>query len=89
MYIVGLEDILGFRVEKDKLYINPCIPKDWEGFSIVYRYKNTKYNIEIKNPNRVNKGIKHLIVDGVSTDSKYIELIDDGLEHNIVVEMGN
>ena len=89
MYIVGLEDILGFRVEKDKLYIDPCIPKDWEGFSIVYRFKNTKYNVEIKNPNRVNKGIKHLIVDGVSTDSKYIELIDDGLEHNIVVEMGN
>ncbi len=44
MYRVGLEDILGFRVEKDRLFINPCIPKDWEEYSIRYTYK-TPYTI--------------------------------------------
>ncbi len=64
MYRVGLEDILGFRVEKDKLFIDPCIPKDWEGFGIKYRYNNTEYNIEVKNPNKVNRGVNSIIVDG-------------------------
>ncbi|MCF6466681.1 GH36-type glycosyl hydrolase domain-containing protein [Clostridium sp. Cult2] len=89
MYIVGLEDILGFSIEKDKLFIDPCIPKDWQGFTIKYRYKNTKYNIEVKNPNKVNKGIKKITVNGMSMEDKYVELIDDGLEHIVLVEMGN
>lgn len=89
MYIVGLEDILGFSIEKDKLFIDPCIPKDWEGFTIKYRFKNTKYNIEVKNPNKVNKGIKQITADGKSVRVPYIELIDDGLEHLVIVEMNN
>ncbi|CCQ97400.1 membrane hypothetical protein [[Clostridium] ultunense Esp] len=89
MYTVGLEDILGFRVIKDRLYIDPCIPKDWEGFRIEFRYNNTKYDIEIINPKGINNGVKCLMVDGVSIDNKYIQLIDDGLEHNVIVEMGS
>lgn len=89
MYRVGLEDILGFRVEKDKLFIDPCIPKDWEGFSIRYKYKNTEYNIEVKNPHRVNRGVNSIIVDGVFIEEECITLIDDGVEHFVAVELGN
>lgn len=89
MYKVGLEDILGFRVEKDKLFLDPCIPKNWEGFSIKYRYKNTEYNIEIKNPCKVNRGVSSIIVDGVTIDKDYISLIDDKVKHFVAVELGN
>ncbi|NMA86933.1 MAG: glycosyl transferase, partial [Tissierellia bacterium] len=83
MYKVGLENILGFRIEKNKLYINPCIPKDWEKFSIRYKYGSTYYNIEIQN----KKGEKSIILDGVVLDKDYIDLVDDKVEHFIAVKI--
>lgn len=88
MYTVGLEDILGFTLEKDKLFINPCIPKDWEGFSIEYKYKNTIYHIKVKNSDKVNSGVKNIYVDDTVVSDGYVSLMDDGEEHFIVVEMG-
>ncbi|MFS8541455.1 MAG: glycosyl transferase family 36, partial [Tissierellales bacterium] len=88
MYIVGLEDILGFRIEKNKLIINPCIPKNWAEFSIRYRYKSTNYNIKVVNPSKVNKGVRKVYLDYSPVEDKCIELIDDGKEHIVLVEMG-
>lgn len=88
MYIVGLEDILGFKVEKDKLIMDPCIPKAWEEYSIRYSYKNTKYLIKVINPHGVNKGVRKIYYDGKPFFDKYICLVDDGKEHEIYVEMG-
>ena len=39
MYRVALENILGFKIIGDEIHINPCIPKDWDGFSIKYNGK--------------------------------------------------
>lgn len=87
MYIVGLEDIIGFSIEKNRLYINPCIPKSWRGFNIRYRYGNTMYLIEVKNENKVNKGVKNIFVDNVEINEKFVELTDDGNEHHVLVNM--
>lgn len=85
MYRVGLEDILGFKVEKDKLFIDPCIPTDWEGYSIKYTYKNTVYNIEVKNLGKMNMGVSKIMVDGTEVE-KYVKLFDDGIDHFVEVE---
>ena len=37
----------------------------------------------------MNKGIKQITADGKSVRVPYIELIDDGLEHLVIVEMNN
>ena len=37
----GLEDILGLKVEKGILRIEPCISSKWEEYSIRYRYKRS------------------------------------------------
>lgn len=47
----GLEDILGLKVEKGILKIEPCISSKWEEYSIRYRYKTSVYNIQVRNPN--------------------------------------
>lgn len=88
MYVVGLEDIIGFSIEGNKLYINPCIPKGWHGFTIRYKYKDTTYHIEVNNENRVNKGVKSIFVDNAEINEKYIPLIDDGKDHHVLVNMG-
>lgn len=87
MYIVGLEDIIGFTVEENRLYINPCIPKDWDSLSMIYKYKNTVYHIKINNINQVNSGVKNIYVDDNKLNERFIVLEDDGKEHVVIVEM--
>ncbi|HHV95362.1 MAG TPA: glycosyl transferase [Clostridiaceae bacterium] len=87
MYRVGVEHILGIKRRGDKLVVDPCIPSDWSEYSVVYKYGNTKYNITVKNPNRVNKGIGRVTVDNIDVKDKVIHLVDDGKDHFVIVEM--
>ena len=87
MYKAGLENILGFNKLGDILKIEPCIPSEWEEYSIKYKYKQTIYNIEIKNPNHKNTGVEELIVDGKQIKEKQIKLIDDNEIHKVELIM--
>ena len=40
LYRVGLESILGFRLEGERLRLEPCIPAGWPGFEITYRHRS-------------------------------------------------
>ena len=86
-YKAGIENILGFKIEKNILKINPCIPKDWKEYSIQYKFKTSTYNIKIKNPNSKNIGVEKFIVNGEEIESKSIMLQDNGKIYNIEVEM--
>lgn len=85
MYKAGLEEILGFKKNGDKLILDPCIPKNWEGYSIVYKYKETKYTIIVKNPNGLNKLENKLFLDRELQETNLIELKDDRLDHIVEV----
>ncbi|WP_372947719.1 GH36-type glycosyl hydrolase domain-containing protein [Mariniphaga sp.] len=56
--------ILGIKPEYDGLIVNPCIPKEWDGFSVQRKFRGTEYRIEVTNPNHVSKGLKELWIDG-------------------------
>jgi len=43
----GDESFLGLKIEGDLMRIEPCIPEDWKSFSVIYRYKNTTYTIQV------------------------------------------
>ena len=88
MYRVGIEYILGLKKVGNKLQFNPCIPKEWQDFQIDYQFLNSSYKINIKNPTRVNKGVKETILDGKMVSKDSIALVDDGLEHTVEVIMG-
>lgn len=47
MYRIWLEEILGFKLRGETLYIHPALPKDWKECKIHYRYKDTLYHITI------------------------------------------
>lgn len=76
--------ILGVRPEFNGLMIDPCIPKNWSGFKVVRRFRNAVYNIEIRNPSRISKGIKSVIVDGVNWEGNIIPNFDDNKEHEVI-----
>jgi cyclic beta-1,2-glucan synthetase len=90
MYRAGLEWILGFRVRGETLLIDPCIPKAWPGFEIVFRYHSARYEITVENPRGVSRGVTRVEFDGaalVGTGAR-IRLIDDGATHQVRVILG-
>jgi len=80
--------ILGIQPDYEGLIVDPCIPNDWKGFKISRKFRGALYEIEVKNPNGVSKGVKEVIVDGLSQTSNVIPLFEDGEEHAVVVIMG-
>ena len=80
--------ILGIRPDHKGLVIDPCIPKDWNQFKVVRKYRNSVYNITIYNPNNINKGVKKLILDGDIVNGNMIPDLNDGKEHTVVAELG-
>ncbi len=84
MYRLVLESLLGLRLEVDRLYVEPCIPNDWEGFTVHYRYRETVYHIKVAQGRR-GKGITRVTVDGVKQKDVFIPLVDDHVEHVVEV----
>ena len=88
MYQVGLQQILGFQKKGDTLFIDPCIPKSWSEFTILYKYLETVYEIEVKNPEGIEKGVKRILQNETELCNKAIQLMNDKKNHQIVVFMG-
>jgi cellobiose phosphorylase len=80
LYRLILESLLGLRLDVDKLRIVPCLPPDWEGFKVHYRYRETVYHIAVVQ-NGVGAGEPRLVVDGVEQADGAIHLVDDHQEH--------
>ena len=91
LYRAGLEAILGFRLQGQKLQMAPCIPAAWPGFSLIYNHRSTRYEVEIDNSEHVQCGIVSSILDGqtVQGDPDRIELSEDGKVHRWTLRMGS
>ncbi|RQW78670.1 MAG: phosphorylase, partial [Methylococcus sp.] len=88
-YRAGVESLLGLQVLADQLDFNPCIPRDWSGYRIIYRHGQTRYEIAVENPDGVEHGIRTLELDGVMQPDRHtIKLADDGLDHRVRVVLG-
>jgi cyclic beta-1,2-glucan synthetase len=88
LYRVMLESILGFQLRGKRLRIEPCIPRAWPSFTIVYRHKSATYHIRIENPHGVERGVVEVHVDGQRQDGMEIALHDDGKAHEARVVLG-
>jgi cellobiose phosphorylase len=80
--------ILGVRADYNGLIVDPCIPAEWNEFSIKRVFRGTTFNIAIKNPSHVCKGVKSMTVDGVAVNGNIVPVITDGKAHDVEVIMG-
>jgi len=55
---VGIENILGITKRGDTLFVNPCVPSDWDGFSVKYTTAGGVITIRVDNPNGKNGLLK-------------------------------
>jgi cyclic beta-1,2-glucan synthetase len=89
LYRTGLEWILGFRVRGMILNIDPCIPRNWPGYSIDFRYHSALYKIKVENPSNVSRGVALTEMDGkLVPGAPTIPLADDGAIHTIRIVLG-
>lgn len=86
MYRFVLESLLGVNLEVDKLRLTPCLPNDWKGFSLRYRYRETFYKIEIRRATGDNQAMR-VTVDGIAQADALITLIDDRQEHAVEIQI--
>ncbi len=89
MYRLILESLLGLRLEVDTLHLAPCLPADWPGFSLAYRYRQTRYHVSVTQiPASLTDSAcqTQITVDGIAQDGG-IPLMDDQREHQVEVSI--
>jgi cellobiose phosphorylase len=94
LFKVGLEWILGIHPTLEGLVIDPCIPASWQGFRARRNFRGATYQIQVKNPERINRGVKEILIDG----EKYAEhclatklalpVFAEGSIHEVIVTLG-
>ncbi len=87
-FVAITQYILGVRPEYDGLSINPCIPPEWDGFTVQRKFRNALYNITVQNPNHISKGIREILVDDKKITGNILPPFEDEKTHNVKVIMG-
>ena len=80
--------ILGIQPQYNGLKIDPCIPKEWDGFEINRKFRNAEYSIKISNPDHVSKGVKNITLNGKAIEGNIIPIESAGSKNSVEVIMG-
>ena len=82
------QHILGVQPQYDGLGIDPCVPKGFGGFKLTRKFRGADYEIEVQNPDDVEKGVKKLIVDGKEVSGCVIPFEEGKKSYKVTVVMG-
>lgn len=77
LYTVLLQDVLGLHREGQQITLHPCVPSDWEVYSLTLAYGASTWHINAE------RNLRTTLIDGEETDSSHFTLIDDGRVHQI------
>jgi len=78
-YTAVTQYLLGIKPRLDGLLIDPAIPSDWPEYTVHRRFRGKDITITVQNPNRVERGVASLEIDGVAVDGA---LAPDALLHD-------
>ncbi len=89
MNIAATQYLLGVRTTLKGLKLDPCIPADWEEYSVVRDYLGCRVSITFKNPDRRTKGVRTVLADGVEYSENIIprSVFEGKKEVNIVATL--
>ncbi len=88
VYQAATKYILGIMPSYKGLKIDPCIPRNWENFKVKRHFRNSTYDIEVRNPDHISKGVKSVIVDGKENSGSIIPDFKDNKIHKIEIILG-
>ena len=64
--------ILGIKPAYNGLQIDPCICSEWKEYTVTRRFRGAEYEITIKNPDGVCKGIREMLLDGQPVEGNIV-----------------
>ena len=79
--------ILGIKPSFKGIEIDPCISSDNKGYTVTRKFRGATYEIEIKNPNGAQKGIKSLTINGEKVQGNLVPMQPAGTVCKVVAEM--
>lgn len=86
-YYSATHYMLGIRPGLDRLEIDPCIPKDWDGFTLTRQWRGAQYEITVENPEHISKGVSRIFLDGKEVE--VLPVLEKGSAHKVRVIMGH
>ncbi len=87
-YYAITQFILGIQPQYKGLKVDPCIPKNWDGFEVNRKFRGAEYKIKISNHEHVSKGIKKIILNGKEIPGNIIPLATAGSLNTVEAVMG-
>ena len=85
-YFSATRFMLGIRPDFDHLDVDPCIPGEWDGFSVTREWRGAVYRIRVVNPDHVQKGVREIRLDGEAVPG--IPVLPEGSHADVEVIMG-
>jgi cellobiose phosphorylase len=88
-YLAVTQWILGIRPEFDGLRIDPCIPPEWDGFSVERTFRGCRLEITVHNPQHISRGVTKMEVDGRPVEGNLLELEGNPTQRQVILWMGD
>lgn len=88
MHMALTEYIYGIRAAYDGLEVDPSVASDWKEFSIQRNFRGARYDIQVSNPDGVEKGVSKITVDGKEIAGNILPVFSDNKTHVVNVIMG-
>lgn len=88
VYQAAVKHILGVCPVYDGLKLDPCIPDVWKSFKVRRQFRGAVYEIHVKNPDGIARGIKQVLLDGRIISGNVLPVFGDGRLHSVEVVMG-
>ena len=85
-YFAATQYLLGVRPDFDGLHVDPCIPSDWEEYTVTRKWRGSTYQIHVTNPEHVEKGVRRIAADG--KEVKVLPVLPEGSLCHVEVRMG-
>ncbi len=79
--------ILGIIPEYEGLRIDPCIPSQWDKFTVQRIFRSKMFDIKVENRNGVQKGVKKLVLNGEAIEGNLIPLDKMKDKNDVTVTM--
>ncbi len=86
MYRLIVESLLGLSLEEDRLRFAPCLPADWDGYTVRYRYRETLYTITVRRADD-GHGQTRVVLDDSEQPDASMPLVDDRAQHHVEVSV--
>ena len=89
MYRAWVEEVLGLQIRGEHMSVSPVIPGWWDGFFIRYRHHDAVYEIRVENPDRMERGVAWIELDGRRLAGGPIALQRGDGVHSVTVRIGH